>query len=275
MIFCSFIAVNLKLKVMKRLFYLWSVILCLFSCQQNEQIENEGGQEPISTRASKSDFQDAAELNLNITDYFKMNDAVKSMRRASITMSQYINLDKINRRYTVDISESKALELGVDKANYDRIVSEIDNLNKALVDNPDIELMDLRQQYKDYREKLDSGFLLDRVMNDSEVDVCGPNSTSGIIITNGNDFGKDAFYPAYGVCAVRFICRPVASVVTLCTCKTEVSGEWNTKSGMASIFYSVTLDVGIAYSGSSVCAVLYFGTMDSNGGTADWQILMC
>lgn len=258
---------------MKRLFYLWGVILCLFSCQQNEQIENEGREEPISTRASKSDFQDAAELNLNITDYFKMNDEVKSMRRASITMSQYITLDKVNRRYTVDILESKALELGVDKENYDRIVSEIDNLNKALVDNPDIELIDLKQQYKDYREKLDSGFLLDRVMNDSEVDVYGPNSTSGTITTSGNDFGKDAFYPAYEVYAVRFLCRPAASVATLCTCKTEVSGAWNMKSGMASIFSNVTLDVGIAYSGSGVCATLYFGTMDSNGGTAAWQAL--
>ena len=90
----------------------------------------------------------------------KMNDEVKNMRRASIIMSQYITLDKVNRKYYVDISEEKALDLDVDKANYDRIVSEIDNLNKALVDNPGIELMDLKQQYKDYREKLDSGFLL-------------------------------------------------------------------------------------------------------------------
>lgn len=258
---------------MKKSFYLWSVILCLFSCQQNEYIENERKQEPISTRASKSDFQDAAELNLNITDYFKMNDEIKRMRRASIIMSQYITLDKVNRKYTVDISESKAVELGVDKANYDRVVSEIDKLNKALIDNPNVELMDLKQQYKDYREKLDSGFLLDRAMNDSDMEVYGPSSTSGTITTSGNDFGKDAFYPAYEVYAVRFLCRPAASVATLCTCKTEVSGAWNTESGMASIFSNVTLDVAIAYSGSGVCATLYFGTMDSNGGTAAWQAL--
>ena len=265
--------VNLKLKVMKKVFYLLGVVLCLFSCQQNEQVVNEGTQKTIDSRATKSDIQDAAELNLNITDYMKMNDEVKNMRRASIIMSQYITLDKVNRKYSVDISEEKALDLGVDKANYDRIVSEIDNLNKALVDNPDIELMDLKQQYKDYREKLDSGFLLDRVMNDSKAEVYGPNSTSGTITTDGNDFGKDAFYPAYEVYAVRFLCRPAASVATLCTCKTEVSGAWNTKSGMASIFSNVTLDVGIAYSGSGVCATLYFGTMDSNGGTAAWEAL--
>lgn len=88
-----------------------------------------------------------------------------------------------------------------------------------------------------------------------------------------NDLGKDSFYPALEVYAVRFLCRPAASAATLCTCKTEVSGVWNTKSGMASIFPNVTLDVGLAYSGSSVCSTLYFGSMDSYGSTAAWQTL--
>lgn len=138
---------------MRKLFYLWTIVLCLFSCQQNEHVVNEEEQDTVGSRASKSDIQDAAELNLNIIDYMKMNDEIKSMRRASIIMSQYITLDKANRKYSVDISEDKALELGVNKENYDRVVSEIENLNKALVDNPDIELMDLKQQYKRYEEK--------------------------------------------------------------------------------------------------------------------------
>jgi len=258
---------------MKKFLYLCSMVLCLFSCQQNEQVVSEGEQKIIDSRASKSDIQDAAELNLNITDYMKMNDEVKIMRRASIIMSQYITLDKVNRKYSVDISESEALELGVDKSNYNRIVSEIENLNKALADYPNIELIDVKQQYKEYKNKLDSGFLLDRVMNDSDVELYGPNSTSGTITTSSNDFGTDDFYPASEVYAVSFYCRPVTSVLTLCTCKTEVSNSWNTDSGMASIFTNITLEVGLAYSGSGVCATLYFGTMDSNGGTATWKAL--
>ena len=115
-------------------------------------------QKTISFCASKSDIQDAAELNLNIIDYIKMNDKVKEIRRASIIMSQYITLDKVNRKYSVDISETKALELGVNKMNYDRVVLEIENVNNLLVDNPDVDLIDLKLQYKEYKEKLDSVF---------------------------------------------------------------------------------------------------------------------
>lgn len=61
--------------------------------------------------------------------------------------------------------------------------------------------------------------------------------------------------------------------LTLCTCKTEVSKEWYVKSGLASVVSRVTLDVTLAYSGSGVCANLYFGTMESNGGTTDWEAL--
>lgn len=121
-----------------RILFMWCY-LCLFSCQQNKQVVSDKEQKTISFRASKSDIQDAAELNLNIIDYIKMND-------------------KVNRKYSVDISETKALELGVNKMNYDRVVLEIENVNKLLIDNPDVELIDLKLQYKEYKEKLDSVF---------------------------------------------------------------------------------------------------------------------
>lgn len=136
-----------------RILFMWCY-LCLFSCQQNKQVVSDKEQKTISFCASKSDIQDAAELNLNIIDYIKMNDKVKEIRRASIIMSQYITLDKVNRKYSVDISETKALELGVNKMNYDRVVLEIENVNKLLVDNPDVELIDLKLQYKEYKEKV-------------------------------------------------------------------------------------------------------------------------
>lgn len=79
-----------------RILFMWCY-LCLFSCQQNKQVVSDKEQKTISFCASKSDIQDAAELNLNIIDYIKMNDKVKEIRRASIIMSQYITLDKVNR----------------------------------------------------------------------------------------------------------------------------------------------------------------------------------
>ena len=42
--------------------------------------------------------------------------------------------------------------------NYDRVVLEIENVNKLLVDNPDVELIDLKLQYKEYKEKTLRGF---------------------------------------------------------------------------------------------------------------------
>lgn len=108
-------------------------------------------------------------------------------------------------------------------------------------------------------------------MNSPDGEFHDPNRTSGVITTTKNLFGQDAFYPTYEVNAVSFLCRPAASVLTLCTCKTEVWGIWNTKSGFGSIVDNVTLVVPLPVSGSSVCATVYFGTMDANGGMATWK----
>lgn len=122
---------------MKRMVYLCGLSLFLLSCQQNLQ-KNEVEQEPEDSFVSVSDVQEAAELNLSLEEAKEMTDKEKDMRRASIKMTQYISLDRKERKYSIDISESKALEIGIDKENYQRVVSEIESLNKALLDFPDI-----------------------------------------------------------------------------------------------------------------------------------------
>lgn len=144
---------------MKGFIYLFGIVFCLFSCQQREQTVSESESESIDSRVSKSDMLDAVELDLDIADYMNMSDEVKSMRRASLIMAQYITLDREHRKYSVDITQAQALELGVSKADYDRIVSEIEAANKILADMPEIEadeLPDLKQGYKDYKAKVDS-----------------------------------------------------------------------------------------------------------------------
>lgn len=140
---------------MKRMVYLCGLSLFLLSCQQNLQ-KNEVEQEPEDSFVSVSDVQEAAELNLSLEEVKEMTDKEKDMRRASIKMTQYISLDRKERKYSIDISESKALEIGIDKENYQRVVSEIESLNKALLDFPDIKLIDPKEQYKIYKNKLDS-----------------------------------------------------------------------------------------------------------------------
>lgn len=140
---------------MKRMVYLCGLSLFLLSCQQNLQ-KNEVEQEPEDSFVSVSDVQEAAELNLSLEEAKEMTDKEKDMRRASIKMTQYISLDRKERKYSIDISESKALEIGIDKENYQRVVSEIESLNKALLDFPDIKLIDPKEQYKIYKNKLDS-----------------------------------------------------------------------------------------------------------------------
>lgn len=140
---------------MKRMVYLCGLSLFLLSCQQNLQ-KNEVEQEPEDSFVSVSDVQEAAELNLSLEEAKEMTDKEKDMRRASIKMTQYISLDRKERKYSIDISENKALEIGIDKENYQRVVSEIESLNKALLDFPDIKLIDPKEQYKIYKNKLDS-----------------------------------------------------------------------------------------------------------------------
>lgn len=144
---------------MKGFIYLLGIVFCLFSCQQREQTVSDSESESIDSRLSKSDTLDAIALDLSITEYLNMSDEVKNMRRASLIMAQYITLDREHRKYSVDISQAQALELGVSKADYERIASEIETFNKALIDMPEIntdELPDLKLQYKEYKERVDS-----------------------------------------------------------------------------------------------------------------------
>lgn len=77
-----------------RILFMWCY-LCLFSCQQNKQVVSDKEQKTISFCASKSDIQDAAELNLNIIDYIKMNDKVKGQSFFISPLSAQFNLGMV------------------------------------------------------------------------------------------------------------------------------------------------------------------------------------
>lgn len=131
----------------------------LFSCQDSEQIANKGKEQATQdSRSINNDAWKAAELNLSLEEFYNMSDEVKKMRKASIMMGQYVSLDQQSRTYSVDISEDDAFKAGIDREQYRRIVSEMETLNNSLVDYPDMELLDLKQAYKEYKQRLDSLF---------------------------------------------------------------------------------------------------------------------
>lgn len=154
---------------MKKLIYLFGIVMGLFACQQNEQDGKEKQPEgKVESRFSLSDMQDAAELSMeSMEQYESMSDEVKEMRRAGIAMAPYVSLDTINKRYTIDISEEEAFKLGIGRKDYQRVVSEIETANKLAMEHPELgnSMIDIKKQYKEYKKKLDSGKLLEEIEN--------------------------------------------------------------------------------------------------------------
>ncbi len=84
-----------------------------------------------------------------------------------------------------------------------------------------------------------------------------PEKTGGVILTTGQEYGMDAFYPDYVTTQVVFQCACAASLASVCVCKTKVGGAWNFESNMCSCLYYTQIIVKLAYSGSGICAELY------------------
>lgn len=138
---------------MKHFFLCASTILCLLSCQKQDQecSESDGKQE---NSASTMDRQRAAELNMTVDEYAMASDDEKMTQEAFIELCRYVSVNHKRREYSIDITENEAVNLGIRSKDYRKAVSDIENVNQVLKQNPAIKLIDLKQQYGDFKKKL-------------------------------------------------------------------------------------------------------------------------
>lgn len=94
---------------------------------------------------------------------------------------------------------------------------------------------------------------------------------SGTLMTDSLDPDFDSFKAPIGAKAVRFICRPRASLLTMCVCTVRANGGEQTKTGKSSIFSNCTIEIPLKLTDCPV--EISFKVMDANGGLARWEVI--
>lgn len=97
------------------------------------------------------------------------------------------------------------------------------------------------------------------------------NNLSGTLQPSGMDKAVTGFFAPDGAKKVRFVCRPRASMATLCQCTVKAFGAEKIQSGWVSVFINNTIEIPLAASNCNV--EISFSVMDSNGGMAKWEVL--
>lgn len=234
--------------IMKKIIILWTLSLCLLSCTKDILVDESPVLMKNETRATVSYPSDLRHLTPKQLE----------QRRVNLALLNYVYLE--DNQYVIRIKPEVLKELNISEQSYLKAVTEINETNE-LISNA--------------ITKGESIYLTDTQTENVISLKSSPrsDSQSGNISTTGNEFGQDAFYPAYGMNIVRFFCRTNVAMLPIYTCKTEVWNTWQVRTAVGALGRNTEIDVPLNVSGSSVCATLYFQTSDSNGGSAYWRAI--
>lgn len=171
---------------------------------------------------------------------------------------QFVYLE--NNQYVLKIKPEKLKELNISERFYQMAIAGINETNKLI---------------QSTMVKGESLYLTNPQSKEVTLMLSSSRSNSqyGDISTVGNEFGQDAFYPAYGKNYVRFFCRTNVAMLPVYVCKTEAWNTWKSVTAVGALGRTTEIDVPIVVSGSNVCVNLYFVTSDSNGGSAYWKAI--
>lgn len=232
---------------MKKGFYLFLFSFIVTSCAKDE-LFNESPTSIPESRALESVMPNSDHLTSELQE----------QRRVNLAILNFIHLE--NNQYVLKIKPETIKELNISEYFYQKVLTEIKETNKYI---------------ENIIAKGESIYLTD-IQSEKQI-VIQPssqrNSQDGSISTNGNEFGQDAFYPAYAKNAVRFFCRTNVAMLPIYTCKTESWNTWQARTAVGALGRTTEIDVPLTVSGSNVCATLYFQTSDSYGGTAQWRAI--
>ena len=188
------------------------------------------------------------------------NEEYQDPKSASLLAVEYLSLD--DNQYTLNLSEEAALDIGISKQNYDRMLNEINLANI---------------QIQEWLKDPDANFVLTNP-HDLSVQIDDPINLktrsesfnpSGNIVTSGQEMGYDTFFAYSGTKSVVFLCRSNAALTPIYNVTTETGGVVKTGGGIGAIGVNSSYTVGLAM--SNVNANLSFKTSDSNGGNAAWK----
>lgn len=169
------------------------------------------------------------------------------------TVAHFLKLK--NGEYLLDLSEEEAIEMGVSKYDYNKVLNKLDETNKKIQSiksepNSDITLFDPQDVSHEMRQQA---------------------LPSGRLTSVGQEQVGTSFFAPVDTTKVRFSCRGNAALSPFFTCKTSAFGGVHQKTEIGSSLFFIDIDVPIAASNTYVS--IYFKTSDSNGGICDWQLM--
>ena len=236
-------------------------VLGLLSCSQDDSINEYDSNSMIKNET------EAYQMGITVEEFEKIPIPIREKRKAAMLLSEYVSLS--GTIYSLDINKDDAIKIGVDTLLYEDILKDIEEtnqiVNQSLQEGVDVELADVKNEYRKYKESL----AISKQMRS------GNNGADqyGSISTNGTETGEDYFYPTITKSSVKFYCRTAAAIIPVYTCKTYVMGTWNAKTKTGSLLTTTEVTVPLAASGSGLCATVAFATTDSNGGYCNWQAI--
>lgn len=128
---------------MKKLLLLLVVGLFV-SCIQEQT------QDVVDYSMEQGEVVGAESLGLTVEEFRAMPDEVKEKRRMGLILSQYIELDSINRCYSLTLKKEEALKLGITEKEYESRVTEIAETNKLIKEMMErgdtIQLLDIKRE---------------------------------------------------------------------------------------------------------------------------------
>ncbi|MGO1242771.1 MAG: hypothetical protein ACTMH4_01715 [Sphingobacterium sp.] len=178
-----------------------------------------------------------------------------SIKKGDVNTAIFPFLRLKDDSYLLDLSIDKALEMGIEREDYEDVLRSIeatnDYIKKAKSEpNHEITLMD--------PENLDESKLLQTM-------------PSGTLTSNGQEQVGTGFFAPYGAMKVRFSCKANAAPVPIYTCRTRALGDWKSKTETGSLFTWTDIDVNLDASNYNVS--ITFQTTDSNGGVCNWKAM--
>lgn len=222
---------------------------------------------------SVTEIQQAKALALPVSELHLISDEIRQKREAAIILADYVVLK--DNKYSLEISETIAKELGVPSHIYKDIANDLLYTNKIIQESLDdgeiLELPDIKTISKAYKKN-------ELYLYENGIDIeVKPNASqekrrhSGYIMTNDQGNGEDSFITDREYVSVIFRCHTAAALVPIYRCTVKAYGGTKFASKVGSLFTTTTVDVPIPASGSMVACTLTFATSDSNGGSCVWE----
>ncbi len=238
-----------------------------------------------STSCSTVDIPSATQVTSNETfmdpktrSYLELSPKEKhediiAIRKAAFIIAEYVEMDTIDRKYTLTISKEDASKLGISSKIYAQFCKELKDANKFIREmdskGEKIKLYDIKGKAKQYKNPQNhSNYLSKR--NTTRASSGTPKYMGTIVTLDGGDQGEAIFYNKLGAKSVLCICRNNCALLQVLIVRFDDGGyiksDWRWSSSLCP-YKEMRFSIN-SLTGSRIKIQFHVG--DPCGGSCGW-----